>query len=58
MVSLFFNALTANHKHYLLNRDNLTQEIQIRFSERHETFPDFFFSFFEFLKFTLNFKHN
>ena len=29
---MFVNALTADDKHYLLNRDNLTQPIQMQLS--------------------------
>ena len=40
-----FNTLTVNDKHYLLNRDNLTQPIQIQLSEKQKTFFNFFFHF-------------
>ena len=53
---LFVNTLTADDKHYLLNRDNLAQRIQIQLSQKQKTFPEFFF-FFAFLKYILNFKH-
>ena len=45
MVRLFFNALTADDKHYLLKRDNLTQPIQMQFSQKEKTFSPFFFYF-------------
>ena len=40
---LFVNTLTVNGKHYLLNRDNLTQAIQMQLSEKQKTFSEFFF---------------
>ena len=54
MLRLFVNTLTVNHKHYLLNRDNLTQPIQIQLSEKQETFSEFSFAF---SKSILNYKH-
>ena len=51
---LFVNTLTLDDKHYLLNRDNLTQPIQIQLSQKQKTFSEFFFAF---LKSILNFKH-
>ena len=51
---LFVNTLTADDKHYLLNRDNLTQPIQMQLSQKQKTFSEFFFAF---LKSILNFKH-
>ena len=51
---LFFNILAVNDKLYLLNRDNLTQPIQMQLSEKQKTFSQFFFAF---LKSILNFKH-
>ena len=49
----FVNTLTVDDKHYMLNRDNLTQPIQIKLSQKQKTFPQFFF-FFAFLKSILN----
>ena len=46
-----------NDKHYLLNRDNLMETIQMQLSEKQKTFPQFFFFFFAFLKSILHFKH-
>ena len=43
--SLFVNTLTADDKHYMLNRDNLTQPIQIQLSQKQKTFSKFFFAF-------------
>ena len=54
ILKLFVNTLTVNDKHYLLNRDNLTQPIQMQLSEKQKTFSQFFFGF---LKSILNFKH-
>ena len=51
---VFVNALTARDKYSLRNRDKLTQPIQRELSQKKETFSGFFF---QFLKFTLNFKH-
>ena len=51
---LFLNTLTDDDKYSLLYRDNLTQPIQIRLSEKEKTFSDFFSAF---LKSTLNFEH-
>ena len=39
--------------HYLLNRDNLLQPIQMQLSQKEKTFSEFFFAF---LKPILNFK--
>ena len=54
ILRLFVNTLTVDEKHYLLNRDNLTQTIQIQLSQKQKTFFEFFFAF---LKSILNFKH-
>ena len=56
ILRLFANTLTADDKHYLLNRDNLTQQIQMKLFQKQKTFSAFFFSF-AFLKSMLNFKH-
>ena len=42
---LFVNTLTADDKHYMLNRDNLTQPIQIQLCQKQKTFSKFFFAF-------------
>ena len=34
---LFVNTLTVDEKHYLLNRDNLTQPFQIQLYEKQKT---------------------
>ena len=46
--------MTGEEKDSLLNRDNLTQTIQIQLSEKQKTFFKFFLAF---LKSILNFKH-
>ena len=51
---VFVNTLTLDEKHYLLNRDNLTQPIQIQLYQKQKTFSEFFFAF---SKSILNFKH-
>ena len=38
MVRLFVDTLTADDKQYLLNRDNLTQPIQLQLSQTPKTF--------------------
>ena len=50
---VFVNTLTVNDKHYLLNRDNLTQPIQIQLSQKQKNFSQYFFAF---LKSILNLK--
>ena len=54
ILRVFFNTLTVDEKHYLLNRENLTQPIQIQLSQKQKIFSEFFFAF---LKSILNFKH-
>ena len=54
ILRLFVNTLTVNDKDYLLNRDNLTQQIQMQLSEKQKTFSEFFLPV---LKSILNFKH-
>ena len=53
ILRLFVNTLTVNDKHYLLNRDNLTQPIQMQLTENQNTFSQFSFPF---LKSLLNFE--
>ena len=53
IIGVFVNTLTLDDKHYLLNRDNLTQAIQIQLSQKQKTFAEFFFPF---SKSILNFK--
>ena len=54
IVSPFFNTLIVNEKYYLLNRDNLTQQIEMQLSEKQKKFSEFLFAF---LKSILNFNH-
>ena len=51
---MFVNTLRVNDKHYLLNRDNLTQPIQIELCQKEKIFTQFFFAL---LKSILNLKH-
>ena len=54
MLRVFVNTLTVNDKYYLVNRDNLTQPIQMELTEKQKAFSQFSFSF---LKSLLSFKH-
>ena len=54
MLRLFVTTLTVDEKHYLLNRDNLREPIQIQLYQQQKTFTDFIFAF---LKSILNVKH-
>ena len=51
---LFPNTLSADGIYSLLNRDNLTQPIQMQVSQKQKTYSGFFCAF---LKFSLNFEH-
>ena len=51
---LFPNTLSADGKYSLLNRDNLTQPIQMQLSGKQKTFSEFLAAF---LKSRLNFEH-
>ena len=51
---MFVNTLTAHDKYSPLNRDNLTQPIRTKLSQKQEAFPQFFLAF---SKSTLNFEH-
>ena len=51
---MFVRTLTVDEKHYLLNKDNLTETIQIQLSQKQKTFWEFFFAF---LKSILNSKY-
>ena len=51
---LFVNIPTVDDKHYLLNRDNLTQPIQMQLSKKQKTFSEISFAF---LSSLLDFKH-
>ena len=54
IVRLFVNALTADDKHYMFNRDNLAQPIQMQLSQKEKTFSELFFAF---SKSISNFEH-
>ena len=54
IVRLFVNTLTVDDRHYMLNRENLTQPIHIQLSQKQKTFSQFSFPF---LKSILNCKH-
>ena len=49
----FPNTLSADGKYSLVNRDNLTQPIQMQLSRKQKTFSEFFSAF---LKSSLNFE--
>ena len=51
---VFPDTLSADGKYSLLNRDNLTQPIQMQLSRKQKTFSEFFGAF---LKSSLNFAH-
>ena len=51
---MFVNTLTADDQYSVLNRDNLTQPIRARLSEKQKAFFQFFVAF---PKSTLNFEH-
>ena len=42
---MFANTLTVDDKHYLLNRDNFTQPIEIDLYKKQKTFSEFFVAF-------------
>ena len=54
IIRFFVNTLTANEKYSLVNRDNLTQPIEILLSQKKKTFSQFSSAF---LKASLNFGH-
>ena len=54
MLRLFVNILTGDDNYSLLNRDKLTQRVQILLSQKQKTVSQFFLAF---LKSTLNFEH-
>ena len=51
---MFVNRLSADDKHYVLNRDSLTQPIQMQLCEKQKSFSEFFSAV---LKTMLNFIH-
>ena len=54
ILRLFVKRLRVDEKHYLLNRDNLPEPIQIQLSKKEKTFPEIIFAFF---KSILYFEH-
>ena len=54
MLRLFVCTLTVDEKHSLLTRDNLTQTIQIQYSQKQKYFCEVFITF---PKSLLYFKH-
>ena len=44
ILRLFANTLTVDDKHYLLNRDNLTQSIPVQLYQKQRQFSEFFSS--------------
>ena len=53
ILRLLINTFTADEKYYLLNRNCLTQPIQMQLSQKQKTFSGIFFAF---LIGILNFK--
>ena len=53
-LELFVNTFTADDKYSLLNRDKLTQPIQMQLPSKSKLFSQFVFAL---LKFTLNLEH-
>ena len=54
ILKLFPNTLTVDDNHYLLNRENLTQSIQMKLYQKQKKLSQFFVTF---LKSILNLKH-
>ena len=54
ILRLFANTLTVDENHYLLTRDNLTQNIQTQICQKQKTFYQIFVAF---LKSILNFQY-
>ena len=51
---MFVDTLNADDNHYLLNRENLTEENEMQLCQKQKTFSQFFFAF---LKPMVMFKH-
>ena len=43
ILRLIVNTLIVDEKRYLLNRDNLTEPIEMQLSEKQKDFSEFFF---------------
>ena len=46
-ITTVFSTMTAGHKYSILNKDNLTQSIQMQLSLKGKNFSHFFFCIFE-----------
>ena len=53
IVRLFVNGLIVDVKYYMLNRDNLTQSIEMQLTQKQKKFDQLFFAI---LKAILNFE--
>ena len=42
ILRVFFNRMRVDDKHYLLNRDKLSQPIQVQLSQKQKAFSEFF----------------
>ena len=42
ILRVFFNRMRVDDKHYLLNRDKLSQPIQVQLSQKQKAFSQFF----------------
>ena len=47
ILRVFFNRMRVDDKHYLLNRDKLSQPIQVQLSQKQKAFSQFFFLIFQ-----------
>ena len=56
ILRLFPNTFIVDDKHYLLNRDNFAEPIQMQLDQKQKKISEFFF-FFAFLKSIFNFQH-
>ena len=45
ILRLFFNTLTADGKYFLLNKDNLTQQIHRQLSQKQKAFSEIVLAF-------------
>ena len=54
VLCLLVNTYRVEDKHYLLNRDNLTERIEMQLSKKQKTFSEISFPFLNSLS---NFKH-
>ena len=55
ILRVFVHTLTVVDKDYLLNKEKVTQQIQVELSQKEKAFSDFFF--FAILESIFNFKH-